>query len=110
MSVLDINTFDALKESAGADFIMELMDAFLKDTLHQMDEMRNAIAANDAETFRRAAHSVKSNALTFGAEDLATLARELEMMGREKNLEVGNRIEVLNEAFEILRDRLEELK
>lgn len=110
MSVLDLNTFNALKESAGADFIMELMDAFLKDTLHQMDEMRNAIAVNDAESFRRAAHSVKSNALTFGAEDLATLARELEMMGREKNLEAGNRLEVLNEAFEILRERLEELK
>ncbi len=110
MSVLDLNTFNALKESAGADFIMELMDAFLKDTLHQMDEMRNAIVVNDAKTFRRAAHSVKSNALTFGAEDLAMLARELEMMGREKNLEVGKRLEVLNEAFEILRKRLEELK
>lgn len=110
MSVLNLSTFNALRESAGADFIMELMDAFLEDTLNQMETMRNAVAANDAESFQRAAHSVKSNALTFGAEDLAALARELEMMGREKNLEAGNRLEVLNEAFEILRVRLTKLK
>jgi HPt (histidine-containing phosphotransfer) domain-containing protein len=110
MTVLDINTFNALKESAGADFIAELMDAFFADTLKQMEQMRLARESNDAESFRRAAHSVKSNALTFGAEELAALARELEMLGREKNLEAGNRLEVLNEAFELVRKRLNELR
>lgn len=110
MAVIDLNTLNALKESAGADFINELMEAFFKDTLRQMEQMRRALETNDADSFRRAAHSIKSNALTFGAEDLSTLARELEMMGREKNLEAGDRLEVLNEAFEILRIRLNDLK
>ena len=110
MPVLDLNTFNTLKESTGADFISELIDAFLEDAVTQMNDMKSAIAANDAETFRRAAHSLKSNAATFGATDLMALARELEMMGREKNLAVGNRLEVIKEAFELVKRQLNELR
>ena len=53
----------------------------------------------DAEAFRRNAHSLKSNANTFGAVELGALAKELETMGRENNLEVGNRLEVLKGTF-----------
>lgn len=110
MPVFNTNTFNALKDSIGADFVDELLDAFLKDTVHQMEEMKNALATGDADNFRRAAHTVKSNSLTFGGEDLASLARELEMMGRENNLEVGNKLEVLKEAFDLLRSELLKLK
>jgi len=110
MPVLDLNTFNALKESTGEDFVGELIDAFLEDAVTQLDEMKNAIASNDADTFRRAAHSLKSNAATFGAADLQALARELEMMGREQNLAVGNRLEVLKEAFELVKRQLGELR
>ena len=110
MSVLDLITFNALKESTGADFIEELIDAFLEDAVTQIAEMKSALAAQDSETFRRAAHSLKSNAATFGAADLAALARELEMMGRDNNLAVGNRLEVLKEAFEQVKIQLSELR
>ena len=110
MSVLDMNTFIALKEATDADFISELIDTFLEDTPKQMAIMKNALAAKDVEAFRRAAHSIKSNAATFGATDLAELARELEMLGRENNLEVGSRLEVLQDAFEQVKDRLNGLR
>lgn len=110
MPVLDMNTFNALKESTGGDFIGELIDAFLEDAVTQMDEMKTALGANDVDTFRRAAHSLKSNAATFGAEDLQALARELEMMGREQNLAVGNRLEVVKEAFEQVKRLLNGLR
>lgn len=110
MSVLDLITFNALKESTGADFIEELIDAFLEDAVTQMAEMKSALAAQDSETFQRAAHSLKSNAATFGAGDLAVLARELEMLGRERNLETGNKIEILQEAFEQVKIQLNRLR
>ena len=44
-------------------------------------ELRNAHAAEDSERFQRAAHSLKSNANTFGAVALAARARELEIGG-----------------------------
>jgi histidine phosphotransfer protein HptB len=110
MPVLDMNTFNALKESYGADFVRDLMDTFFEDTNTQMTQMKNALATNDAETFRRAAHSLKSNAATFGATDLSALARELEMLGRDNNLEVGNQLKVLQEAFELVKNTLNELR
>lgn len=110
MPVLDINTFNALKESVGADFVGELMNTFFEDANAQMLEMNSALASKDTESFRRAAHSLKSNAATFGAADLAALARELEMMGRDNNLAVGNRLEVLKEAFEQVKIQLSELR
>lgn len=110
MSVLDLNTFNTLKESAGEDFIGELIDAFLEDAMKQMNEMKTALRESNVDAFRRAAHSLKSNAATFGAEDLQALARELEMMGREQNLDVGNRLEVLKEAFELVKKQLSELR
>ena len=44
-------------------------------------EMRAALAAGAAERFRRAAHSLKSNAHTFGAMALGAQARALELGG-----------------------------
>jgi histidine phosphotransfer protein HptB len=110
MPVLDMNTFNALKENYGTDFVRDLMDTFFEDTNTQMTQMKNALASNDAETFRRAAHSLKSNAATFGATDLSALARELEMLGRDNNLEVGNQLNVLQEAFELVKNTLNELR
>ncbi len=106
MSVIDLNTFTNLKETVGADFIGEMIDTFLEDALTQIGQMKSVLAAQDVDLFRRAAHSLKSNAATFGATELAGLARELEMLGREKNLEIGNRLEVLQDAFEQVRGQL----
>ena len=78
---IDRPTFAELQESAGADFVVELVDTFLQDAPALIDELRGARAAADAERFRRAAHSLKSNGNTFGALDLAARARELEMRG-----------------------------
>lgn len=110
MSVIDINTFNSLKENAGTEFVSELIDTFFEDTINLTGQMRTALAVKDAESFRRAAHSLKSNAATFGATQLASLARELEGMGRENNLEIGNKLEVLEEAFQKVKSQLIELR
>ena len=44
-------------------------------------ELRSAQAAAEAERFRRAAHSLKSNGNTFGASRFSALARDLELGG-----------------------------
>ena len=78
---IDRATFAELQESAGADFVVELVDTFLEDAPALIGELRNARADADAERFRRAAHSLKSNANTFGATALAAMARDLETKG-----------------------------
>ncbi len=99
MPLIDQVTFNELKQMSGADFINELIDAFLDDAPNMIQNMQTALDTKDVESFRRNAHSLKSNANTFGATELGTLAKELEMMGKENNLEIGNKLEVLSEAF-----------
>jgi HPt (histidine-containing phosphotransfer) domain-containing protein len=78
-SVIDRAAFSELQNSAGADFVIELVDAFTEEAPQLLAELRRALAADDAVSFRRAAHSLKSNGLTFGATAFAELARELEL-------------------------------
>lgn len=110
MPAIDKLTFEELKQMSGVDFINELIDAFLEDAPQMVQSMRSALDAKDVESFRRNAHSLKSNAHTFGATELGTLARELEYMAKENNLEVGNRLEILNESFEQVADELRGLR
>lgn len=109
-SQIDMNTFNSLKESTGADYIGELIDAFLDDAPNLLAQMKSALAGNNAESFRRAAHSMKSNAATFGAMELSLLAKELEGLARENNLEIGNRLEVMEESFRQVESQLRALK
>jgi HPt (histidine-containing phosphotransfer) domain-containing protein len=111
MPVIDQATFDELKQMSGDDFINELIDTFLEDAPKMIAEIKSAHSANNAETFRRAAHSMKSNAATFGASQLSALAKELEMLGKENRLaDTGNRLKALEEAYATVRDELTGLK
>jgi len=79
--VIDPATFAELQAAAGAEFVAELIGTFLEEAPGMLAELRSARAANDAERFRRAAHSLKSNGQTFGATALGALAREIELRG-----------------------------
>ena len=80
---IDLATFKALQESTGEDFVVELVATFIEEAPTMLADLRRALDAGNAEQFRRAAHSLKSNANTFGAVALAALARELEVGGLE---------------------------
>jgi HPt (histidine-containing phosphotransfer) domain-containing protein len=110
MPVIDKTTFEELKQISGEDFIGELIDAFLDDGPNMIQNMQTALTTKDVESFRRNAHSLKSNANTFGAIELGELAKELEFMARENNLDIGNRLEVLTEAFGKVAAELKELR
>ena len=54
-----------------------------------LEELRGALAAADSETVRRAAHTLKSNAATFGATGLSEACAELEGCARIGDLTDG---------------------
>jgi HPt (histidine-containing phosphotransfer) domain-containing protein len=81
MSPIDSATFEALRETTGAEFARDLVDTFLSEAPAMLDDLRQSLAAPDADRFRRAAHSLKSNSNTFGALALGALAKQLELSG-----------------------------
>lgn len=80
-NVIDLATFKELQANTGEDFVVELVDAFLADAPMLLQALQAAQAGADANAFRRAAHSLKSNGNTFGALAFAAQARELEETG-----------------------------
>jgi len=78
---IDLPAFEALQQTAGAEFVGELVDTFLTEAPLMLVELRATLAAGNADGFRRAAHSLKSNSLTFGATTLGAMARDLELGG-----------------------------
>ncbi|MDQ2693484.1 MAG: Hpt domain-containing protein [Chloroflexota bacterium] len=110
MPVIDRTAFEELEQISGADFINELIDAFLDDAPKMIKEMEIALTSRDPESLRRNAHSLKSNADTFGATELAGVAKELEVMARENNLEIGDRLENLRDALQKAGAELEAMR
>jgi histidine phosphotransfer protein HptB len=79
--VIDPATFAELQDTAGPEFVAELVGTFFEEAPQMLAELRAAQAAGAADAFRRAAHSIKSNSLTFGALQLGEMARALELGG-----------------------------
>jgi HPt (histidine-containing phosphotransfer) domain-containing protein len=109
-TIIDLPTFEALKEAMGSDFIGELVQTYFEETPQLLDKLWQALGKGDCDLFRQAAHSIKSTSNSFGALDFGSQAKELEMMGRAGNLEgVNTKVEALMNGYAAVRQALEEL-
>jgi len=82
--ILDPAALGRLRETAGdASLMRQLIDAFLLNA----DGLVADLGGDEAEKVRRAAHTLKSNARTFGATDLADLCQQLEDCARAGELD-----------------------
>jgi HPt (histidine-containing phosphotransfer) domain-containing protein len=66
----------------GEDFLVELIDIYLKDTPNRLRQLRQAFDGDDSATFVREAHTLKSSSANVGAAGLSALAKEMEFAGR----------------------------
>ena len=109
-SIIDLPTFEALKEAMGADYINELVQAYFEETPQLLSKLQDALGRQDSDAFRQAAHSIKSTSNSFGALTFGALAKELEMMGREARLDGASaKVKLLVANYEIVHKNLEEL-
>ncbi|MEH0167896.1 Hpt domain-containing protein [Paucibacter sp. JuS9] len=105
--IIDTEVFTELQGNTGADFVIELVDTFLDEAPQLLAQMRSARAAGEADNFRRAAHSLKSNGSTFGALAFAAQARSLEL-SQLAQVEEGA-LAALEQQFQQAAARLREL-
>jgi HPt (histidine-containing phosphotransfer) domain-containing protein len=109
--IIDPVTFDGLKDLMGADFIPELIDTYNTETGGLIEQLRQALVAQDAASFGRFAHSIKSSSASLGAMTFSQQARELEMLGKANDLSgAGPKVEQLAADFLRVKRRLEELR
>jgi HPt (histidine-containing phosphotransfer) domain-containing protein len=86
---IDYAVLAGVLDSVGGDreFLAELIETYLDDSPRLLEAMHMALETGNAEDFRRAAHSLKSNSASLGAMPLSRLARGLEEMGKAGMLE-----------------------
>jgi PAS domain S-box-containing protein len=78
---IDASALKRLVETLGDEAALgELIGTFLDEAPKLLSTLRIAVRENDADDLRRAAHTLRSNAATFGADTLAELCRRLEGM------------------------------
>ena len=85
-TVIDLSTFEQIKNNMGVSFINEVVEAFCVETPLLMARLQQALADQKADAFRMAAHSIKSSSNNLGALQFSALAHELELLAREGRL------------------------
>jgi GAF domain-containing protein/CheY-like chemotaxis protein len=77
---IDEMALTRLSEGTGGDegFVSELIEQFVTEAPDLVAAMRTGLDAGDPDGVRRAAHTLKSNAATFGANELAAGCAALE--------------------------------
>jgi CheY-like chemotaxis protein len=108
---LDAAALESLRELGGDEFLAELTDAFLVDAPNLLATLRRSLDHGDVDELRRAAHTLKSNGATFGADAFSELCRKLEERARNGELagaaELAGRIEA---EYALLQDALAALR
>src|SRR5215469_1027030 len=76
-------------ERLGGDenLLQEVLEIFLEQTPKLLKTLRDALARGEAETVERTAHSMKGELGYLGAKEVSQKARQLEELGRGRNLE-----------------------
>ena len=78
IDALNESTYGSLAQSMPPEQLLALYMMCLDDADRRIETMRVASATRDADTYRRAAHSIKGGCGMVGALELATLATKME--------------------------------
>jgi HPt (histidine-containing phosphotransfer) domain-containing protein len=98
--VIERNILEELIATTDAEFVNELIEAYLDDSPNLIDEMETALEQKDPATFRRAAHTLKSSSASLGVAGLSELSKELEMIGKSGDLnQVDGKLDHLISIF-----------
>ena len=110
-TAIDRAVFAELQATAGDEFVRELVATFLTEAPAMLAELEDALGADDADRFRRTAHSLKSNGNTFGARAFAAMAKELELGGMAPVRSAGGApLAALEDEYKRVAQALTELK
>jgi HPt (histidine-containing phosphotransfer) domain-containing protein len=97
--LFDPSVFRGLCSELGNEDAAEVLQAFLADTPRKMALIMSA--TTDRPSIKRAAHSIKSSAATFGFAELSALARDLESgIGGMSAPQLHDCVGTLCQAFE----------
>jgi HPt (histidine-containing phosphotransfer) domain-containing protein len=92
----------------GREHVAELIDTFLGHLPDQLATLRAAVTRREADEVRRGAHTMKSNAASFGALVLADLCRDLETAAKGGTLDgAADQLSLIEDELKKVASELE---
>ena len=91
------------------ELLADLREAFAEEAPLLLGRLADAAAAGDAEACAAAAHTLKGAARSFGPNPVARLAEAIETAGREGRIPVGEEVDELRLATDVVRGELDDL-
>lgn len=86
------------------DEYRELIDLFVMSGNSDFESLQAALAAGDAETVMRRAHTIKGAAGNLGLMDVSAVAKVIEERAMKNNLaDLGKTVEMLKSQLEIIQ-------
>jgi PAS domain S-box-containing protein len=108
---LDAGALQSLRDLGGEEFLGEVIDAFLADAPELLATLRRSLDEGASEELRRAAHTLKSNGATLGAEEFTELCRSLEQRAKDGELDGASElVDRIEQEYGPLRDALAALR
>ncbi|MEO5864049.1 MAG: ATP-binding protein [Nitrospiraceae bacterium] len=80
------NSITALQRPGKPDILAKIFSLYLADSQQLVDNLRQGMAAGEAQVVNEAAHSLKSRSSVLGAVALSELCRKFEEMSRRGSL------------------------
>lgn len=109
VDVLDRELIAELRDIMGPEFPV-LVQAYLRDAEARMQELRAALGpSRDAESARRAAHTLKGSSSNLGAARVTRLCARLEELAHRRSPVQGAMLDELEVALEEAADALSAL-
>ena len=104
---IDLKVYRELQDTIGPEYLAELINTFFEEAPTMLSELRAARAEGNADAFRLASHSLRSNAKIFGASALADQSHALELQGLAADQPVDEAtLSTLEETYEGVRHAL----
>jgi CheY-like chemotaxis protein/HPt (histidine-containing phosphotransfer) domain-containing protein len=108
---LDDAALGSLRDLGGDEFLGEVIDAFLADAPTLIATLRSSLGEKNSEELRRAAHTLKSNGATLGADEFAELCRTLEHRAKAGELEgAAELVDRIEQEYRPLEEALSALR
>ena len=75
-----------LQQPGTDDVAARVVQTYCADAPKLIERMKESLQSADAETLRRAAHSLKSSSASVGVKRIASLSKEVEILAKANDL------------------------
>lgn len=102
---------DRFRELGGDEFIIKMIDLFLKGAEKRLQEINDALKGSQWQELGKAAHGLRSSAGNFEAKKIMELTLTLETQAQNQNVDgMTSVIQEIEERFNRLKADLESIK